>query len=71
VKLDHVRLAVKNWQLSWDWYVDNFGFKVEFQIPDGGTERRGVAARQDEAGLTLFLEGTPHPCNGCGCIYYL
>jgi catechol 2,3-dioxygenase-like lactoylglutathione lyase family enzyme len=44
VKLDHVKLAVKDWQLSRDWYFSNFGLKVEFQIPDGGSEKRGVGS---------------------------
>ncbi len=70
VKLDHVKLAVKDWQQSRDWYVGNFGFKVEFQILDGGSEKRGVAALQDDAGLTLFLEQAAHPPAGCNCVLY-
>lgn len=57
-RLDHVRLAVKDWQASRDWYVSNFGFRIEFQIPDGGSEKLGVAALQDDAGLTLFYCAT-------------
>jgi predicted enzyme related to lactoylglutathione lyase len=70
VKLDHVRLAVTNRQTSRDWYVGNFGFKVEFEIPDGGPNKLGVVALQDDTGFTLFLEQTPQPVCGCDCICY-
>ena len=70
IKLDHIRIAVKDWQASRDWYVGNLGLKVEFEIPDGGSERLGVATLQDDAGLTLFLEQTSDLTNGCECIFY-
>jgi catechol 2,3-dioxygenase-like lactoylglutathione lyase family enzyme len=61
VKLDHLTLAVRDWRVSRDWYVANFGFGVEFEIADGGGAGAGVAALQDDAGFTLFLEQVPPP----------
>jgi catechol 2,3-dioxygenase-like lactoylglutathione lyase family enzyme len=55
-KLDHLTIAVSDWMASRDWYVDQLGFTVEFEIPRGGAARLGVAALQDENGLTVFLE---------------
>jgi catechol 2,3-dioxygenase-like lactoylglutathione lyase family enzyme len=49
-RLDHISLPVKDWRLSRDWWRDNLGFEVEFEI-----ERPGVAAMRDEADLTVFL----------------
>jgi catechol 2,3-dioxygenase-like lactoylglutathione lyase family enzyme len=48
VKFDHMALPVSNVRRSRDWYVNNLGFKVEF-------ERGGIAAIQDSAGFTIFL----------------
>jgi predicted enzyme related to lactoylglutathione lyase len=70
VKLDHLRLGVNDWQLSRDWYVGNFGLKVEFEISYGGSNKLGVAALQDDAGFTLFLEQIPQAVHGCDCICY-
>ena len=42
-------LPVSNVRRSRDWYVKNLGFKVEF-------ERGGIAAIQDSAGFTIFLQ---------------
>lgn len=61
VKLDHLTLAVRDWKNSRDWYVGHLGFKVEFEIPQGGASRSGVAAIQDDAGLTVFLEQFDEP----------
>ena len=49
-RLDHISLPVKDWRLSRDWWRDNLGFEVEFEI-----EGPGVAAMRDEADLTVFL----------------
>lgn len=54
VKLDHIRIAVRDVRASRDWYVNHFGFKVEFEIA-----RRKVAALEDDAQLTLLLEQEP------------
>lgn len=37
VKFDHMNLPVTNYKASRDWYVANFGFKVEFEVPDRKT----------------------------------
>lgn len=50
VRLDHLTVTVRDVVRSRAWYVDNFGFTVEFEVP----ERRTVALR-DDADLTLFL----------------
>ncbi len=49
-RLDHISLPVRDWRVSRDWWRDNLGFEVEFEI-DGA----GVAAMRDEADLTVFL----------------
>jgi catechol 2,3-dioxygenase-like lactoylglutathione lyase family enzyme len=58
VKLDHLAIPVSDRVKSRDWYVRNFGFKVEFEVADGGSWGRGVCAIQDDAGLTVFLDQT-------------
>ncbi len=55
-KLDHIRIAVRDWRTSRDWYQKHFGLKIEFEVPDGGDAKLGVAAMQDDSGLTLFLD---------------
>jgi catechol 2,3-dioxygenase-like lactoylglutathione lyase family enzyme len=50
VKLDHLALLVSDEKRSRDWYVSNFGFRTEFEVPE-----RGTVAIQDDAGLTVFL----------------
>jgi catechol 2,3-dioxygenase-like lactoylglutathione lyase family enzyme len=69
VKLDHVKIAVKDWRISRDWYVGNLGLKVEFEIPNGGAGGRGVAALQDDSGLTLFVEQVSGPLPDCRCVH--
>jgi catechol 2,3-dioxygenase-like lactoylglutathione lyase family enzyme len=61
VKIDHLTLAVRDWKRSRDWYVNHLGFKVEFEVPQGGSSGCGVAAIQDDAGLTVFLEQFEEP----------
>lgn len=61
VKLNHLTIAVRDWRISRDWYVDHLGFKLEFEIPQGGGARYGVAAIQDDAGFTVFLEQFDRP----------
>ena len=70
VKLDHVTLSVRDWRASRDWYREHFGLKIEFEIPDGGKSKLGVAAMQDDSGLTLFLEQVSIPGAACGCVHY-
>jgi len=61
VKLDHLMIAVSDWQASRDWYVRHFGFSIEFELAAGGLPGLGVAALQDDAGLSLFLEQRGQP----------
>jgi len=70
IKLDHVKIETSDWRASRDWYVDNFGFRIEFEVPDGGPGKLGVAAVQDDAGLTILLEQVPRPVHECGCVFY-
>ena len=49
-RLDHILLPVRDWRASRDWWRDNLGFEVEFEMPGAG-----VAAMRDEADLTVFL----------------
>ena len=59
-RLDHLSLPVRDWRKSRDWYKDQLGFEVEFEIPD-----RETAAMRDDADLTIFLyEGNVEDCAG-------
>ena len=69
-RLDHAKLAVKDWRASRDWYVQNLGLKLEFEAPEGGLAELGVAALQDDAGLTLFVEQVPGKIAKCECVHY-
>jgi predicted enzyme related to lactoylglutathione lyase len=70
VKLDHIRIAVRDWRATRDWYQKHFGLKVEFEVPDGGDAKLGVAAMQDDSGLTLFLDQIEGGLAACACINY-
>ena len=48
-KISHMVLPVTDPSKSRDWYVNNLGFKLEF-------EREGVTAVKDTADLTIFLQ---------------
>jgi catechol 2,3-dioxygenase-like lactoylglutathione lyase family enzyme len=48
VKFGHVNLPVADPKRSRDWYVNNFGFEVEF-------DRGEIIAIRDNADLTIFL----------------
>ena len=54
IRLDHLAIPVRDHARSREWYTENFGFAVEFEVP----ERRTVAL-QDDGGLTLFLIESP------------
>jgi predicted enzyme related to lactoylglutathione lyase len=71
VRLDHLSLPVSDWRRSRDWYVGAFGFVVEFELEGGGARGRGVAAIQDEAGLTVFLDQTDAPVQSGQATYAL
>jgi catechol 2,3-dioxygenase-like lactoylglutathione lyase family enzyme len=61
ILLDHLTLLVRDWRASRSFYIDHLGFRPEFELPEGGPNRLGVAALQDDAGLTVFLEQTAQP----------
>ena len=50
VRLDHLTIPVRQYARSREWYTNNLGLKVEFEIPE-----RKTVALQDDADLTLFL----------------
>src|SRR6185295_13609016 len=54
IRLDHLALPVRDVQRSRAWYTGNFGFKIEFEVPE-----RKTVALQDDADLTVFLVETP------------
>lgn len=49
-ELDHLTLFVRDHQLAARWYVENLGFEVEFETPDGDT-----TAVRDTKDFTIFL----------------
>ncbi|HEY7269401.1 MAG TPA: VOC family protein, partial [Dehalococcoidia bacterium] len=50
IKFDHMSLPVANPEASRDWYVANFSFRVEFEIPE-----RRTYALIDDADFTIFV----------------
>lgn len=50
IRLDHLAIFVRDHARSRERYTTHFGFKVEFEVPEGKT-----TALQDDGGLTLFL----------------
>jgi catechol 2,3-dioxygenase-like lactoylglutathione lyase family enzyme len=68
-KLDHLTIPVSDWKRSRDWYIAKLGFKAEFEAPAGGRQGLGVAAVQDDAGLTVFLEQRTGPIHSGQAIY--
>jgi catechol 2,3-dioxygenase-like lactoylglutathione lyase family enzyme len=62
VKFDHMSLPVTDARRSRDWYVANFGFKVEFEVPE-----RSTVALQDDASFTIFLYDAEVPREGAKC----
>jgi catechol 2,3-dioxygenase-like lactoylglutathione lyase family enzyme len=62
MKLNHLRLPVRDLAASRDWYVRTLGLTVEFEVPD-----RQTVALQDSGGFALFLQEVRSPVvpNGC------
>jgi predicted enzyme related to lactoylglutathione lyase len=50
VKFDHMNMPVTDPKASRDWYVRNFGFQIEFEVPE-----RNTIAIKDDADFTIFL----------------
>jgi catechol 2,3-dioxygenase-like lactoylglutathione lyase family enzyme len=65
VKLDHLTLMVRDYQVSRDWYVNNLNLSIEFEVPE-----RLVSAVQDSDGFTLFLEQSPELSNPTCVLYF-
>jgi catechol 2,3-dioxygenase-like lactoylglutathione lyase family enzyme len=59
IKFDHMNLPVSDPKASRDWYVANFGFRVEFEVPE-----RKTVALIDDGGFTIFLYPSPGPLSG-------
>jgi predicted enzyme related to lactoylglutathione lyase len=66
IKLDHLEIAVDDCKASSVFYVDNLGFKVEFEVPD-----RKVIAIQDEFDFTIFLSQQPNAPRPRSCVLTL
>ncbi len=49
-KLDHLGIFVRDLGRSREWYINNIGLKVEFEIP-----HMKAVALQDENGFTIFV----------------
>jgi catechol 2,3-dioxygenase-like lactoylglutathione lyase family enzyme len=62
VKFDHMNLPVKDPKASRDWYVRNFGFEVEFEVPE-----RSTIAIKDDADFTIFLYPPSGSIAGAKC----
>jgi catechol 2,3-dioxygenase-like lactoylglutathione lyase family enzyme len=56
IRLGHFAIPVRDVARSRAWYVDNFGFEVEIDVPDRRTV--GLKGRGDQ---TLFLEEITEP----------
>ncbi len=65
MKLDHLTLFVRDYHVAQSWYVDILGLVTEFETPE-----RFVAAVQDSAGFTLFLEQSSTPTNAACLLYF-
>jgi catechol 2,3-dioxygenase-like lactoylglutathione lyase family enzyme len=59
IKFDHMNLPVSVPEASRDWYVANFGFRVEFEVPE-----RKTVALVDDGDFTIFLYPSPGPLSG-------
>jgi len=64
-KLDHVRIAVRDYRASQRWYLETIGLESEFE-----NARRKVAALKDDSGLTLLLEQSVTEVHGDSCVLY-
>ena len=62
IRLDHLTIRVSNYQASRDWYVNNFGLRVEFE-----DERSGVGGLEDDGGVELILVQQDVPAGERDC----
>ena len=63
--LDHLTLFVDDRETAASWYVENLGFEVEFETPDGAT-----TAVRDDKDFTIFLTNRPTREDDPRCILY-
>jgi catechol 2,3-dioxygenase-like lactoylglutathione lyase family enzyme len=49
-KLNHLQITVRDAARSRDWYVENIGLKVEFEVP-----QQGFVALEDDWGMALLI----------------
>lgn len=56
VLLNHLTIHVSSYTASRDWYVSNFGFRVEFENVDSG-----FGGLEDSGGVELILVQHPMP----------
>lgn len=56
VLLNHLTIRVSNYPASRDWYVNNFGFRLEFENLESG-----VGGLEDHGGIELILVQRPVP----------
>ena len=54
MRLDHLAIRVRDHQRSRDWYMSNFGFRIDVEVPE-----RHTVGLKDDADFTLFLEESP------------
>ena len=66
VKLDHLGLFVSDPKRSAAFYVENFGFAIEMEPPDGN-----MVAIKDEADFTIFLGRDPERAQNAACDLFL
>jgi hypothetical protein len=65
IKFDHRNLPVTNYKRSRDWYTENLGFKVEFEV----SERQTVSL-EDSEGMGIFLYEPKIALAGAKCSMY-
>jgi predicted enzyme related to lactoylglutathione lyase len=65
VHLDHLTIFVGDRRLAARWYVDNLGFAVEFETPDGLT-----TAVRDDRDFTIFLTSRAGNDHEPRCVLY-
>lgn len=63
--LDHLTIFVRDHRMAARWYVENLGFEVEFETPDGAT-----TAVRDSEDFTIFLAERESDEDGPRCILY-
>ncbi len=51
VRLDHLAIPVRDHGRSREWYMSNFGLKVDVEVPE-----RNTVGLKDDGDFTLFLE---------------